>query len=191
MLAMAMALVLLGLSSSAGARFQPRLPTRLSATIPSGATARGRAAACHTSHCGVSHPPALGRSLGPDEYVIKPSDYGADPSGATDSTTVLQHCVQLLWNASRPSTSGIVAASDHQLDLGGATLDLAGGVFLLSSPVVFPATGARNFQVRGGTLRAARTFPEARFLLELNYTEKSYVENVASNPPPDPHLIPT
>jgi len=184
-MAMAMALVLLGLSSSAGASVQPRPPTRLSATIPSGATARGRAAACHTSHCGVSHPP-LG-SLGPDEYVIKPSDYGADPSGATDSTAVLQHCVQLLWNASRPPTSGIVAASDHQLDLGGATLDLAGGVFLLSSPVVFPATGARNFQVRGGTLRAARTFPEARFLLELNYTEKSYVENVASNP----HLIPT
>ena len=54
-----------------------------------------------------------------------------------------------------------------QLDLGGATLDLGGGVFLISSPVVFPAVGARNFQVRGGTLRAARSFPAAGYFLHL------------------------
>ena len=102
-----------------------------------------------------------------------------------DSTAVLQHCIELLWNSSRSGSSstrasvGSGAGRGPQLDLGGATLDLAGGVFLLSSPVVFPATGARNFQVRGGTLRAARTFPVSGFLLELNYTEESYVENAA------------
>eukprot|EP00040_Diaphanoeca_grandis_P013918 m.70316 g.70316 ORF g.70316 m.70316 type:complete len:537 (+) comp24210_c0_seq1:213-1823(+) len=114
---------------------------------------------------------------GASNYVINPADYGGDPSGVADSTAALQHCVELLWNASRPSTRGLGGTSDPQLDLGGATLDLAGGVFLISSPIVFPSQGARNFQVRGGTLRAASTFPETGFLLELNYTEGSYVEN--------------
>jgi hypothetical protein len=114
------------------------------------------------------------------EYIINPADHGADPTGATDSTAVLQRCVELLWNASRSSSSsnngdgGNVNSSKGtpQLDLGGATLDLAGGIFLLSSPIVFPPAGARNFQVRGGTLRAARSFPISRFLLEMNYTEQ-------------------
>ena len=137
-----------------------------------------------------SSPPAL--SLAPDtstargracldsptrpQYVINPADYGADPTGATDATAVLQQCVNLLWNASR---SGSVLARTQQLDLGGATLDLAGGIFLLSTPVVFPEGGARNFQVRGGTLRAGSNFPMAGFLFELNYSESSYVENAA------------
>jgi hypothetical protein len=113
------------------------------------------------------------------DYIINPADYGADPTGITDSTAVVQHCVELLWNASRLPGSLSSSASDQQLDLNGATLDLAGGVFLLSSPVVFPTTGARNFQVRGGTLRAARNFPVSGFLFELRYTSKSYVENAA------------
>jgi len=117
-------------------------------------------------------------------YVINPADHGGDPTGASDSTAALQQCVELLWNASRPSVGAGASASrvrapanEVQLDLGGATIDLAGGVFLISSPIVFPTRGARNFQVRGGTLRASSTFPNSRFLLELNYTEGSYVEN--------------
>ena len=149
-------------------------PARLGTTSPSRATARGRA--CHATGPAGSAPPA-------PAYVINPADYGADPTGATDSSAVLQHCVELLWNTSRTGSSGSVvgsgAAGVAQRDLGGATLELGGGIFLLSSPVVFPATGARNFQVRGGTLRAARAFPVSRFLLELNYTEKAYVENAA------------
>lgn len=127
-------------------------------------TARGRA-------CDMAS-----RAAALPEYVVNPAEHGADPTGVADSTAALQHCVELLWNASRPSGS-LGTASDPQLDLGGATLDLAGGVYLISSPIVFPTPGARNFQVRGGTLRAASTFPESRFLFELNYTEASYVEN--------------
>ena len=129
---------------------------------PDKATARGRA--------------CLASPTGP-QYVINPADYGADPTGTTDATAVLQQCVNLLWNASR--SGSILARTQHQLDLGGATLDLAGGIFLLSSPVVFPEGGARNFQVRGGTLRAGGNFPMTGFLFELNYSESSYVENAA------------
>lgn len=56
---------------------------------------------------------------------------------------------------------------------------MAGGIILLSHPVVFPEGGARNFQVRGGTLRAGGNFPMTGFLFELNYSESSYVENAA------------
>lgn len=90
---------------------------------------------------------------------------------------MLQQCVNLLWNASR--SGSILARTQHQLDLGGATLDLAGVIILLSHPVVFPEGGARNFQVRGGTLRAGGNFPMTGFLFELNYSESSYVENAA------------
>jgi hypothetical protein len=144
-------------------------PLRLGRTSAPRSTARGQA-------CDAL---PLGPGQNGSPYVINPVSYGADPTGATDSTAALQHCVELLWNASRPGAAGLSSTSNPQLDLGGATLDLGGGIFLLSGPVVFPAGGARNFQVRGGTLRAARTFPVSRFLLELNYTETSYVENAA------------
>lgn len=55
-------------------------------------------------------------------------------------------------------------------DLGGAVLDLAGGVYLLGAPVVLPAGGGANFAVLDGTLRAAASFPPDRFLLEGNAT---------------------
>lgn len=51
-------------------------------------------------------------------------------------------------------------------DCGGATLDLAGGTYLLSSPVVLPAGG--NMRVAGGSLRASAAFPKDRWLLELS-----------------------
>lgn len=70
---------------------------------PDKATARGRA--------------CLASPTGP-QYVINPADYGADPTGTTDATAVLQQCVNLLWNASR--SGSILARTQHQLDLGGA-----------------------------------------------------------------------
>ena len=45
-------------------------------------------------------------------------------------------------------------------------LDLEGGTYLLSSPVVLPAGG--NMRVSDGSLRAAGTFPRDRWLLESN-----------------------
>ena len=45
-------------------------------------------------------------------------------------------------------------------DLGGATLDLAGGVYKISEPVAIPM-GYSNFKVQSGTLLASDTFNDA------------------------------
>eukprot|EP00966_Prymnesium_polylepis_P233946 5411340-Prymnesium_polylepis.1 len=52
------------------------------------------------------------------------------------------------------------------LDLGGATLDLAGGTFLLTRPITFPG-GYANYRIEGGTLVAAGKFPERQYMLAI------------------------
>eukprot|EP01052_Picozoa_sp_SAG31_P000616 SAG31_NODE_17_length_35773_cov_25.999271_41_plen_200_part_00 len=51
-------------------------------------------------------------------------------------------------------------------DLGGATLDLSGGVYKISAPLVIPAMYG-NVQIVRGTLRASATFPRDRWLVEI------------------------
>ena len=56
--------------------------------------------------------------------------------------------------------------ADCMANLGGATLDLGGGEYLVSAPLVIPPhTG--NVRIRGGTLRASASFPRDRFLIEV------------------------
>ena len=52
------------------------------------------------------------------------------------------------------------------VNLGGATLDLGGGEFLVSAPLVIPPH-VGNVRIRGGTLRASASFPPTRFLIEI------------------------
>ena len=52
------------------------------------------------------------------------------------------------------------------VDLGGATLDLQGGVYLLSQPVAVPPFFG-NLRIMDGTLRASGSFPEAGYLIEI------------------------
>ena len=94
---------------------------------------------------------------------VNPTDFGADPTGRTDSTMAFQKAIDVLFNVSayadREMASGI-----H--NLGGATLDLKGGEFLISEPIrVPPLVG--NVRIRGGTLRASATFPSHSFLIEI------------------------
>jgi len=49
---------------------------------------------------------------------------------------------------------------------GGSTLDLQGGEYLLSAPMVVPA-GFGNVRLSGGTLRASPSFPVERYLVEV------------------------
>ena len=51
-------------------------------------------------------------------------------------------------------------------DLGGATLDLSGGTYLISAPILIPP-GFGNAQIVRGTLRAAPSFPAERWLVEI------------------------
>lgn len=52
------------------------------------------------------------------------------------------------------------------IDLGGVTLNLQGGDYLISAPLVIPSNYS-NFRVQGGTLRASSSFPADRYLIEV------------------------
>lgn len=124
----------------------------LSAFLPSATHARGRAVlgSWTTTTATTSVP------------TIFPTAFGADPSGRNDSTAAFAQALSALLLHSvpdEPLANGIA-------DLGGATLDLEGGDYLLSAPLVLPAN-IGNFRLIHGTLRASATFPEDRFLIEL------------------------
>ena len=94
--------------------------------------------------------------------VIDPVAFGADPTGQTDSTPAFNMAMAALLNhteADRKMASGIV-------DLGGRTMSLGGGAFLLSSPLKIPEFFG-NIHFRDGTLRAAPSFPGAEWLLSV------------------------
>lgn len=85
--------------------------------------------------------------------TIKPTDFGADPTGENISSNALNQSVAALLALARPDR----VDSFGLFDLGGATLDLGGGVYKISEPVAIPA-GYSNFKVRSGTLVASSTF---------------------------------
>ena len=71
--------------------------------------------------------------------------------------------------------------------LGGATLDLSGGTYLISEPVHIPMLHA-NFRITGGTLRAAASFPKDRYMIEIGACAD---EAPCPHPPtPAPSLLP-
>ena len=106
-------------------------------------------------------PAAAGATPSP---LISPVLFGADPTGVRDSTLSVLAAVQAVLNCSESRGSHHMASPVK--DLGGATLDLLGGTYLISAPLVFPA-GYGNFQVVRGTIRASGTFPPDRFLVEI------------------------
>jgi len=94
--------------------------------------------------------------------LITPEAFGGDPTGKTDSTAALLSCVGAVLardRATAPMASGI-------RDLGGATIDLGGGTFNISAPLVFPEL-VGNFQIVRGTLRAGPGFPADKYLIEV------------------------
>eukprot|EP01048_Picozoa_sp_COSAG05_P014322 COSAG05_NODE_1610_length_4408_cov_4.339290_3_plen_320_part_00 len=97
--------------------------------------------------------------------LINPIFYGADATGQQDSSMAFEAAVTELLrrNSSSHRMGGGVT------DLGGATIDLMGGDYLLSRPVVIPH-GYGNFHISHGTLRAGPgwTTPGSRFLLEIS-----------------------
>jgi hypothetical protein len=55
-------------------------------------------------------------------------------------------------------------------DLGGAVLDLTGGEYVVSGPVIVPV-GYHNYEIRGGVLRASSQFPLGATLLQIGTNE--------------------
>ena len=91
--------------------------------------------------------------------LFLPTAYGADPLGVKDSTAAFSALMAdfLSTNHSHRLANGIV-------DYGGATIDLEGGDFLLSQPLVLPFC-VGNVRIQRGTLRASPTFPTSAYLL--------------------------
>ena len=94
--------------------------------------------------------------------LVVPTDFGADPTGVKDSTAAFAAAMEVLL---KPRGTRHTMASNIT-DLGGATLDLSGGTYLISAPLVIPP-GFGNAQIVRGTLRASAAFPSDRYLVEI------------------------
>lgn len=92
-----------------------------------------------------------------------PADYGADPTGMKDSTLAFQMLLGNLLNTTRPKRRPMAAGIT---DLGGSTIDLQGGVYLISQPIVIPPMFG-NAHIIDGTLQASAVFPPDRWLIEI------------------------
>lgn len=97
----------------------------------------------------------------PNSPVIFPTQYGADPTGATDSSPAFAEALNALL--SRATGRNM---SDGIRDLNGVVMDLQGGEYLLSQPLVIPQF-VGNMRIIDGTLRAASNFPPAEYLLQV------------------------
>ena len=94
--------------------------------------------------------------------TLFPVDFGADSSGTADSTAAFQRLVVALLSH---NTSGHIL-SGKVVDLGGATVDLQGGDYLLSAPLAVPNYFG-NYRIIDGSLRASLAFPADKYVLEL------------------------
>jgi hypothetical protein len=98
--------------------------------------------------------------------TLSPVAFGADPKGKIDSSAAMKDMITYL-------TSNISKTRDESghIDLGGATIDLEGGVYLVSETIKIPA-GYSNFKIRKGTLVANSNF---------STTTSSYILDIGGN----------
>ncbi|XP_077244433.1 polygalacturonase QRT3-like isoform X2 [Tasmannia lanceolata] len=107
-----------------------------------------------------SFPPI--QSAPPSSRVHRVTTYGADPTGANDSTDAILAAIS---DAFRPPGDRILMPGIA--DLGGSEVHLEGGTYKISRPLRLPATGGGNLMIHGGSLRASDDFPNDRHLIEL------------------------
>jgi len=85
--------------------------------------------------------------------VYHVTDYGADPTGATDATAAINKAIA---DAFRPPTNATMTGGIP--DLGGAEVHLDGGTYLIKGPLTLPASGGGNFKVKLDTYRSTFLF---------------------------------
>ncbi|XP_028553895.1 polygalacturonase QRT3-like, partial [Dendrobium catenatum] len=100
-------------------------------------------------------------------HIFHATDFGADPTGSTDSTAALSHAL------SAASSSSHFSLMPSIPNFGGAELHLDGGNYLISSPIFLPSSGAGNLKIHSGSLLASNIFPPDRYLIELNGSTSS------------------
>ncbi|KDP30162.1 hypothetical protein JCGZ_18195 [Jatropha curcas] len=110
--------------------------------------------------------------------VFYPIGYGADPSGVQESSDAI---LNALGEAFKVQNGSELLPGVN--DLGGVVIDLQGGNYKISKPIIFPASGGGNVVVKGGTLRASNTFPGDRHLIELWSPDSQPLEETDSKNP--------
>ena len=115
-------------------------------------------------------------------FTFNPVSYGADPTGRTDSTAAFAALMAdfLAFNASHGHRM-----AQGFVDLGGATIDLQGGDFLISEPIHIPPCFG-NARIQGGSLRASPSFPRSKYLIVVG----NDTTHASAPPPPYPSLNP-
>ncbi|KAE8668388.1 Polygalacturonase QRT3 [Hibiscus syriacus] len=108
-------------------------------------------------------PSASPQQGAPGSRVYRVTDYGADPTGKSDSTEALNKAIADAFNG--PSEGLLMEGITN---LGGPRIDLEGGNYVLSKPLRLPAPGAGNLMIQGGTLRASDDFPVDGYLIDLS-----------------------
>lgn len=106
--------------------------------------------------------------------LLFPCDYGADPTGKADSLPAFRRVLAAAW---RPQPSGqFTNGPDNS-----AIIDLQGGTYLLSAPLLFPAAGGGGVSMRDGVIRASSSFPmdNSSALLMLTATNASGADDSA------------
>ncbi|KAL5977582.1 hypothetical protein ACLOJK_041480 [Asimina triloba] len=89
----------------------------------------------------------------PRKRVYNVIDYGADPTGVKDSTDAILDAISDAFrppDKSRMLIQGVV-------DLGGAEVDLQGGLYKISRPLRLPSSGGGNFMLISFDLNLSNT----------------------------------
>ncbi|KAL1538480.1 Polygalacturonase qrt3 [Salvia divinorum] len=100
--------------------------------------------------------------------VYHVTSYGADPTGQNDSTDAV---LKAITDALNGPAKG--ALFEGIANLGGARVNLDGGNYLISRPLLFPVSGRGNLAIHGGSLTASNDFPADGFLIDLSSSSNS------------------
>ena len=94
---------------------------------------------------------------------VSPTEFGADPTGRKDSWAAINSALQVCLNQSKISPNGNFPGDTSFgngksiRDMGGCDIDLGGGEYRISQPIVLPEYNA-NMQFGRGSIVAAPGF---------------------------------
>lgn len=102
---------------------------------------------------------------------------GADPTGVNDSTTILQHAIDDAALLRKSSTYPSAVGSAF------VTVELAGGVYRVTSPLTLHGSNYSGIIIRGGTLFAdENSFPANGYVLDCEYcSQMSFLDLTIDN----------